>query len=170
MTRVTKNNKYMKTFLTVIVLSFVLISDGFAQQRPSRQMTAEEREYAQIVAATRQTELLSDFLELNERQIDTIFEIYLRFGGLRFQAMDEARTANRADLRDILDALDEQRDAEILSVLEPSQTERFLQQQSEAQMRREQMRQAVEDRRRTGDLQRDTADRSLIVPIFINAE
>jgi len=44
--------------------------------------------------------------------------------------------------------------------------ERFLEQQREAQARREQMRQAVEERRRTGDLQRDTADRSLIVPIF----
>jgi len=157
----------MKTFLTVIILSFVLISDGFAQQRPARQMTTEEREYAQIVSATRQTELLADFLELNDVQVDTIFEIYLRFGGLRFQAMDEAHTEGRTDLRETLEALDQQRDAEILSLLDPSQTERFLQQQSEAQMRREQMRQAVEDRRRTRDLQRDTADRSLIVPIFI---
>jgi len=158
-----------KTFI-LATLIFALFAMSFAQQRPSRQMTAEEREYAQIVAATRQTELLSDFLELNERQIDTIFEIYLRFGGLRFQAMDEARTESRTDLRTTLETLDEQRDAEILSVLEPGQTERFLQQQTEAQMRREQMRQAVEDRRRTGDLQRDTADRSLIVPTFINAE
>jgi hypothetical protein len=156
----------MKTFFATIILSFVLISDSFAQQRPARQITAEEREYAQIVAATRQTELLADFLELNETQIDVVFEIYFRFGALRFQAMDDARTESRTDLRTTLETLDEQRDAEILSVLEPGQTERFLQQQSEAQMRREQMRQAVEDRRRTGDLQRDTADRSLIVPVF----
>jgi len=156
----------MKTFFAIIILSFVLISDSFAQQRPARQITAEEREYAQIVAATRQTELLADFLELNETQIDTIFEIYFRFGALRFQAMDDARTESRTDLRTTLETLDEQRDAEILLVLEPGQAERFLQQQTEAQVRREQMRQAVEDRRRTGDLQRDTADRSLIVPIF----
>ena len=156
----------MKKTLILASLVFVLISDGFAQQRPARQITAEEREYAQIVSATRQTELLADFLELNEAQADTIFEIYLRFGGLRFQAMDEARTEGRTDLRTTLETLDEQRDAEILLVLEPGQAERFLQQQTEAQVRREQMRQAVEDRRRTGDLQRDTADRSLIVPIF----
>jgi hypothetical protein len=80
--------------------------------------------------------------------------------------MDDARSEGRTDLREILEALDQQRDAEILSVLESGQAERFLQQQSEAQMRRDQMRQAVEERRRTGDLQRDTADRSLIVPVF----
>jgi len=156
----------MKKTLILASLIFALFAMSFAQQRAARQITAEEREYAQIVSATRQTELLADFLELNEVQVDTIFEIYLRFGGLRFQAMDDARTEGRTDLRETLEALDQQRDAEILSVLEPGQTERFLQQQSEAQMRREQMRQAVEERRRTGDLQRDTAGRSLIVPIF----
>jgi len=156
----------MKKTLILASLIFALFAMSFAQQRAARQITAEEREYAQIVSATRQTELLADFLELNETQVDTIFEIYLRFGGLRFQAMDDARTEGRTDLRETLEALDQQRDAEILSVLEPGQTERFLQQQTEAQMRRAQMRQAVEERRRTGDLQRDTADRSLIVPIF----
>jgi len=157
----------MKKTLILASLIFALFAMSFAQQRPARQMTAEEREYAQIVAATRQTELMADFLALNEAQIEGVFEIYLKFAELRFQAMDDARSEGRTDLREILEVLDQQRDAEILTVLEPSQTERFLQQQTEAQMRREQMRQAVEDRRRTGDLQRDTADRSLIVPIFI---
>jgi len=156
----------MKTFLTVIILSFVLISDSFAQQRTSRQMTEEEREYAQFTSALRQTEQMADFLDLSDPQIEAIFEIYHRFATLRFQAMEEARTANRTDLRATLDALDEQRDAEILPILDPNQTALFLEHKNEAQARREQMRQAVEDRRRTRDLQRDTADRSLIVPIF----
>ncbi|MCL2413844.1 MAG: hypothetical protein FWC94_01135 [Bacteroidales bacterium] len=156
----------MKTIFTTLVLFFVLNSIAFAQ----RQMAPEEREHMQISSALRQTELMAEFLDLTDEQIDTIFEINLKYAILRTQIMDDARNSDRTVLRNLLDELDEKREAEILPLLNANQTELFLEQKSEAQLRRDQMRQAVEERRRTGDLQRDTASRSLIVPIFREIE
>ena len=153
----------MKVFFTTLALFFVLSSIVFAQRR----MAPEEREHMQISSALRQTELMAEFLNLTDNQIDTAFEINLKYAILRTQITDEVHSSERATLRNLLDELDEKRDAEILPLLNASQIELFLEQRNEAQLRRDQMRQAVEERRRTGDLQRDTtAGRSLIVPIF----
>ena len=153
----------MKIFFTTLALFFVLSSIVFAQRR----MAPEEREHMQISSALRQTELMAESLNLTDNQIDTIFEINLKYAILRTQITDEVHSSERTTLRNLLDELDEKRDAEILPLLNASQIELFLEQRNEAQLRREQMRQAVEERRRTGDLQRDTtAGRSLIVPIF----
>ncbi|MCL2413615.1 MAG: hypothetical protein FWC98_05720 [Bacteroidales bacterium] len=152
----------MRTFLTTLILIFALNSVGFSQ----RQVTPEEREQTQISSAQRQTDLIAEFLDLTDEQADTIFQINLKFALLRMQLIDETRGGDRAGLRERLDELNEQREVEIMPLLNPEQAELFLENKREAEQRREQMRRAVEERRRTGDLQTDTAHRSLIVPIF----
>jgi len=146
----------MKTILT-IALILALNNVSFAQQgsRNSRQqMTPEQREEMLTVSAQRQTERMTEFLELNEEQQEAIHAINLKYAVLRVQITEAARTQEGMDIRTLLNELDERRDDEILPILNENQIDRFLEQKKEAQERREEMRQRVEERRRTGNLER----------------
>jgi hypothetical protein len=116
--------------------------------RPQRnRQTPEEREQMLINSANRQTERMTELLSLDEAQQETVSEIYLRYAVLRTQVTQAARTEERTDLRELLSELDEKRDAEILPILNETQSKRFLNQKNEERERREQMRQRVEERR-----------------------
>ena len=149
----------MKTILTIAILIFALSNISFAQQTPPRsqrqQMTPEQREEMLTASAQRQTDRMTEFLELDQEQQEAVHAINLKYAILRVQITEAARSEEGMHLPTLLNELDERRADEILPILNDSQIERFLEQRKEAQQQREQMRERVDERRRTRNLERE---------------
>ena len=142
----------MKTFFTITFLVFALSKISFAQQatpeNPRQQMSPQERDEMQIASAQHQTDRMAEFLELNEEQTEAVHVINLKYTRLRIRVMEAARAENEASLRALLSELDELRESEILLILNEEQTERYLEQKKEAEERRNEMRQRIQEGRR----------------------